>query len=145
MRTVPDIKHLLKPLETNIREKLLPALANGQTITECDRAIIELPPRLGGLGIQDPRKLAEIEYNNSKKLTAKLTNFIVQQEEHGDVDLAEQQRIRSEIAKDRAKRQKEDGENIKRNLTGDLKRKMEMAQEVGASNWLTVMPIRASA
>ena len=77
MRTVPNIGTQLQPLETAITDKLIPALANGLTPDELQRAIIALPPRLGGLGIPNPNGKAEFEHQNSKKLTAKLTQFIV--------------------------------------------------------------------
>ena len=158
MRTVPNIEHLFLPLEKTIREKLLPALAGRHYPNERDRAIIALPPRLGGLGLQNPVGQAETEHQNSKALTAKLTQLIVAQEDRGEVDMAEQMKIKTEIAKTRETKQKNDMEGIKINLREreegendierstrqrDIERRMDMAQETGASNWLTALPIRA--
>ncbi|XP_063615254.1 uncharacterized protein LOC134788297 [Penaeus indicus] len=95
MRTVPGIGHLLEPLEQTIKRELLPALIGGCNPTDVEWSIFELPPRKGGLWIPNPCKLADIEYENSIKLTAK-----------------------------------------------DTKRRLQMTQEVGASNWLTTLPIR---
>ena len=145
MRTVPNIGHLFEPLENAIKEKLIPALAGGHSPSTRDREILALPPRLGGLGIPNPRGSAESEYQNSKKLTAKLTSLIVEQDERGEMDLAEQRKISREISKARETEQKRDSEAIKNNMQGDpdMIRRMDMAQEVGASNWLTALPIRA--
>ena len=64
MRTVPNIKDLLNPLENAIRQKLIPALAGGHNPTQLDREIIALPPRLGGLGMPNPIKIADAEHQN---------------------------------------------------------------------------------
>ena len=148
MRTVPDIGDQLRPLETAISQTLIPALANGLVPTYRERAIIALPPRLGGMGIPNPVGMATIEHQNSKKLTASLTQFIVAQDERGEVDQAEQLKTRMEISKARELKQKKDLDHIKLNIPpgndrNNMKRRLEMAQEVGASNWLTALPIRA--
>ena len=145
MRTVPNIEHLLLPLEETIQEKLLPALAGRHHPSVRDRAIIALPPRLGGLGIPNPLGQAETELQNSKALTAKLTQMIVAQDERGEVDPSEQMKIRNEISKARETKQKNDRDSIKNNLAEriDVGRRMDMVQETGASNWLTALPIRA--
>ena len=72
--------------------------------------------------------------------------MIVAQDETGEVNLAEQMKKSKEISKARETEQKRESEVIKNiNLPNDsdMKRRMEMAQEVGASNWLTALPIRA--
>ena len=158
MRTVPNIgtppetddteTSPLQPLETAIRAKLIPALANEHVPDFLERAMIALPPRLGGMGIPNPVRTADFEYQNSKKLTAKLTEFIVAQDERGKLDQAEQLKIRLEISKARETEQKKAYDHFKLNLPrqndgNNLIRRMEMAQEVGASNWLTALPIRA--
>ena len=144
LRTVPNISELLMPLETTIAQKLIPSLAGGRNPAELDRAIVALPPRLGGMGIPIPNEIADMEHQNSKKLTAKLTQLIVDQDESGEVDLSELVKTRIEIAKEREKRQKNKSDLIKDELVDiNMKRRLEMAQEVGASNWQTALPIKA--
>ena len=147
MRTVPNIGPLFAPLEATIREKLLPELTGRHILAREDpeRAIIALPPRLGGLGIPNPWKIADTEHQNSMKLTAQLTQRIVDQDESTEIDLAEQWNITREISKAREAEQKTESEQIKTNLenNSDRIRRLDMAQEVGASNWLTALPIRA--
>ena len=113
MRTVPNIKDLFRPLEATIRYHLLPALMGGHFLTDCERAVFALPPRLGGLGIPNAVRLAESEHQNSKQLTSKLTQRIVAQDESGEIDLAEQMTITREISKTRERQQKEDLEGVK--------------------------------
>lgn len=143
LRTVPDIGHLLEPLESAIRRVLIPALTNGRCPNDQKRKLLELPPRLGGLGIPNPQDLAPYEFQNSLNLTATLTENITTQDEQSEVSIEETRIIRTEIAKNRENRQKNEMLNLMEQLQGNLKRKVEMAQEVGASNWLTALPIRA--
>ena len=148
MRTVPNIEDQLHPLEIAIKQSLIPALANGHIPSDVEREIVALPPRLGGMGMPNAGGMTEFEYQNSKKLTAKLTQLIVAQDERGEVDQAEQQKTRMDISKARETRQKKESDTIKLNLSqrndpNYMKRRLNMAQEVGASNWLTALPIRA--
>ena len=48
MRTIPNISQLLEPLEQVIRTKFLPALLEGRSVTDDERKLLSLPPRLGG-------------------------------------------------------------------------------------------------
>ena len=50
MRTVPNISQLPGPLEQVIRTKFLPALLVGRSVTDDERKLLSLPPRLGGMG-----------------------------------------------------------------------------------------------
>ncbi|XP_063588678.1 uncharacterized protein LOC134765814 [Penaeus indicus] len=113
MRTVPGTEQLFEPLEEIIRKELIPALSGGRNPTAIERAILALPPRLGGLGITDPCRIANTEHQNSIKLTTSLTQYIIAQDSLTQPD------------------QKE------------MKKRLEMASEVGASNWLTTLPIRS--
>ena len=70
MRTVPNIgtppetddteTSPLQPLETAIRAKLIPALANERVLDPIERAMIALPPRLGGMGIPNSVGMADL-------------------------------------------------------------------------------------
>merc|ERR1712002_62660 len=116
MRTIPNIGNLLGPLERTIRHKLIPALTGGHILTDGERGVVALPPRLGGLGIPNPWGQAENEHQNSIKLTRKLTQRIVAQDDFGEIDLAEQMTITREITKARERKQKEESEQLKRNV-----------------------------
>ena len=64
-RTVPNIADLFEPLEHAIRETLIPNLI-GRKINDVERKMFELPVKLGGLGLYNPTKTADSEFNASK-------------------------------------------------------------------------------
>ena len=142
MRTVPNIEHLLEPMEAAIRTEIIPALTGRHNPTDLERWLMELPPRLGGLGIPSPCKLARFENENSRKLTDSLAHLIVNQDPHGEIDFGAQKRIRSEISNSRLAKQKEDFQRLQEDLSPDMQRRLNMAQEIGSSNWLTALPIK---
>ena len=54
MRTVPGISPLLRSLEDAIRTILVPVFVKSHTLTDEERAVLALPPRLGGMGLTNP-------------------------------------------------------------------------------------------
>ena len=73
MRTIPGISPLLKPLKNFIRNTL-PALLRSRTLGDDETALLTLPPRLGGMGITSPERLADEENSiNLINLTRTLT------------------------------------------------------------------------
>ena len=54
MRTIPDIKHLLMPLEDVIHQVFIPSLTGRLACSDIERKILALPPRMGGLGLLNP-------------------------------------------------------------------------------------------
>merc|ERR1712002_765101 len=81
MKTVPNIEDLLLPLEKTMLHRLIPSIAGRRNLDFLDREIVALPPRLGGMGIPNPKRMAITEHENAKKLTARLTQLIVEQDE----------------------------------------------------------------
>ena len=142
MRTIPAIGSQLKPLEDAIRSKLIPALTEGRVVTDDERLLLSLPPRLGGLGLVAPTEIADLEFQLSSVSTAKLTNAIKDQLETlppdfdslSKDDKLESKRLRSKFYVD-----------LHRELVGrfnpSLKRANEISMEKGASNWLTAIPL----
>lgn len=70
-RVVPDIQHLLQPIEDAIRTYVLPHL------TPQERRLIALPARLGGLGITNPVEQSQAEHEASLQVTAPLIDAIL--------------------------------------------------------------------
>ena len=58
-RTVPKSSSCYEPLETAIRNKLIPAITGRSSCSDVERELYELPCRLGGLGISNPVKTAD--------------------------------------------------------------------------------------
>ena len=79
MRTIPEISHLLIPIEDVIRTKFIPAITNGVFVSDEERIILSLPPKYGGLGLPIFPKISNDEYANSVYITTKLTDNIVNQ------------------------------------------------------------------
>ena len=143
LRTIADIGELMGPLENCIRYSFIPAITNGHTCSDEERLILTLPPRLGGLGIPNPVTIADQEYNNSIKVTSALAERIITQEQWNVVDEQNIKEIKSKISKERCITQENCLKEILPNLSDQMKRKLTLAQETGASNWLSALPIRA--
>ena len=77
-RTIPNIEDLFKPLEDCISQVFIPALL-GRAVSDTERAIFELPTKLGGLNITNPVNTAQKEYDWSRTLTQNLTSKIKSQ------------------------------------------------------------------
>ena len=80
MGTVENFENFMLPLDKVIKQKLIPALLNDFQISDELRSLIAFPCKLGGMGITDSIEIANKEYVNSRELTKKLTNVIIQQE-----------------------------------------------------------------
>ena len=140
---MPGIEDLMKPLEESICKDFIPAITNRSDLTEAERHLLTLPPRMGGLGIINPTKLSSSEYENSLLLTRTMRNHIIDQDIKGHIDDRELQQIGNDIAKRREKKQEQELKSILERLQDSTKKKVEMARETGASNWLSSLPIRA--
>ena len=80
MRTIPDV---------TIRNWLIPAVTGGRTCNEEEFKLLSLPTRYGGLAFPIFHEQAEVEYKDSRKITAELTSLITfQQMEYAVVELA---------------------------------------------------------
>ena len=143
MRTIPDISPLLRPLENTIRDIFLPKLVKSVALCDSMRDMLALPPKLGGMGISSPVKRADDENANSINLTKSLTERIVSQDARSEIDQNLVIEEKKKISRDRQQAQKITLEQLKTRLPDDRVRKILAAQETGASNWLTSLPLRA--
>ena len=141
-RTVNGIGHLFQPLEDTIRKTLIPALC-GRDVSDVERRIFALPYRCGGMGILNPMKTAQLEFDTSKRITADLSDIILRQ----DLSLAALDRGKIAECKSEMKRLK--GEALKQEclllhegLDPKVSRLLKAAQETGASSWLAALPIQ---
>ena len=116
----------------------------GSKVKDLVRILIALPPKLGGMGITNPIEIANDEYENSIRLTQNLTKMIINQDWFGSIDENEINEIKKSIAKGREMKQREQLKSILDNedLTEMERKKIEICQEPGASNWLTAPPLR---
>ena len=142
MRTVKDISETFAPLELAIRSKLIPALTEGRMVTDDERLLLALPPRLGGMGLIDPTKICDLEYQLSRIATAELTEAIKSKK----VTLPDDFDSKSKKDKARVKKMRVDfyqkvSADLLERVSPDLAKTIHLAKEKGASNWLTSLPL----
>ena len=142
IRTIPDIKTLLTPIDDVIDENLIPALTEGQILNFDDRALLSLPVRLGGLGIPIFSKLSEEEYANSKSATETLVKKIVRQDSVYVYDKARDNEVNLNIKKKREKYQNDLLEQLRSRMSKEKIRSNDIARMKGTSNWLTSLPLK---
>ena len=140
MRTLEDISEEFKPLEDAITNKLLPAITGNSTLTRHERQILSLPCRLGGLGIEDPAAISDQHYLDSLHANEPLTDTIFEQQNELSVEtIAAQKAKKAELSeKNRAAAQARYLELYEAS-SPEIKRCLVLAQEKGASSWLTSM------
>ena len=143
IRTIPSISHLLQPLEDILRHQLIPNLTGRPPPNNSEHDLLALPARLGGIGLTNPLDLSHVEYTASQKIAQPLTNHILQQLTTYPVHIKEKQ-LASKAANYRLKRhqlQQTASDLLSTLLPPHLQQAMTLAQEKGASSWLTTLPI----
>ena len=141
-RTIPNIGHLFQPLETIIRDELIPALTGKHSVSEEIRNLLTLPVRLGGLGIVNPVQQAQSHYQASKNITSTISLMLKEQA----ITIPPEMNEAITTAKKVAKAEKKSKENkavqeLSEKGSHDLQRSIALSREKGASNWLTVLPL----
>ena len=142
LRTIQGIDALLQPLENVLRNKLIPALTDGRHVTDDERKLLSLPPRLGGMGLIMPSEIADEEFEFSTAATVHLTNAIKEQLIELPPGLDQKSReAKAGIRKARRGKQNLILEDLVSRMTPAEKRANEISRDTGASNWLTSLPI----
>ena len=142
IRTIPNLKDVLKPLDTILDEKFIPAITEGHVLSGDDRKLLALPVRLGGLGIPIFREICDQEFENSLKMTKKLRENIVAQEPIFVQDQAAERSIELRIKKDRQDQHEKILTSLRGKMNKDQLRGNDLAQMKGASSWLTSLPLK---
>ena len=143
LRTTPGIATELEPIEKAIREKFLPAITGQPFIPDTLRSIMALPTRMGGLGVENPCHMADLEYQNSLKATEELQKAIQKQ----DVEYIPNPEIEKALAlgikTGKANYHKECREKIIQLIKPREARNLDLLSEKGASTWLTCLPLQS--
>ena len=148
----PSVEDLLKPLETVIRQKIIPALTGQPPPDDTTRKLLALPPRFGGLGISDITAIAKVQQQVSKEVSDPLVNLITEKLDNGEIGggcLADEiikATAEQRLAKQRLKRQNEqelkiEAETVVASLPPAQRDCALAAQEKGASSWVGAVPI----
>ena len=105
--------------------------------------LLALPARLGGMALTNPTSVADVEFSASRKVSNPLRNAILQQsfEYTGEV-VHEQVEAKNEVHKMKRDQSSQAADSLKKSLSVSLQRSMDLAQEKGASIWLTSIPIQ---
>ncbi|CAH3171415.1 unnamed protein product, partial [Porites lobata] len=148
LRNLPDIAPFLEPLERTIVDLLVPAITEHVTTQE-ERDLLELPVRLGGLGLVNPARTASQEYEaHQRGLSSSLYNYsgpLVRQivkQAHEPPDETEIKTLQASARREKDELLKMQCEQMRESLPSKTERAVELATEKGASNWLTVIPIK---
>ena len=100
-----------------------------------------LPARHEGMAIINPVAIADMEFDVSTRLTAPLVALIIAHERAFGTCHGEQMLVRIGTKKMKRRREEEAAKDISERLPENMKRCMILAQEKGASSWLTVKPL----
>ena len=138
-RTVPDITRLFQPLEDVIRTQFIPCLTGRAPPHDLERNLLSLPPRLDGLGISNPTATSDTEYTASRSVCKPLYNLILLHDAGYPTEAIEQQvEAKKEVHSLKLKHSQGSASNLRPQLANSTQRSMDLAQEKGASNWLTL-------
>ena len=140
-RTMDNSAEHLRQVEDAISGHFIPSLTGQNVPGGVQRELFALPARMGGLGLVNPSKAAEEEYATSCKVTAPLSQRIVSQTKQLGQSSEDVSKLKKELSREKAKRQAQLAEEIRKKLPTDTLRTVEAASEKGASSWLTVLPL----
>jgi hypothetical protein len=141
IRTIPNISNLLQPIEQTIRNKFIPAITGGHYCSDEERELFSLPVKLGGLGIRNLTDWSDIEYNNARSITEKLTTNITEQKKNFNMTKEELSTIKNEMKKARKDRNTNKLSHLRHNMSDKQRRQNDILQESASSNWLTTIPL----
>ena len=146
MRTLNNIQHIFQPLEDCIKNYFLPTFIKHH-FNELDRAIFSLPAKFGGLGIFDPTKICQYEYQYSREATAPLTEAIKLQKtqltmEEGIELNSKIASAKSIISNQKSLQHQKHLQEIKGSLPEDRAKHLDLLCKKGTSSWLTTLPLK---
>eukprot|EP00731_Ephydatia_muelleri_P000748 Em0001g748a len=140
--TVPNISTFFTPIEDIIMSNLIPSLTGRAPPGDLERLLLSLPPRIGGLGFTIPTNLSAIEFDASTTVTKPLYDLILQKKTHYPLSVIEAQiQAKKQLHQLKQQQTKDTVANLLPQLSEFFQRSMVLAQEKGASSWLTTLPI----
>ena len=106
------------------------------------RQVYSLPVRMGGLGFEIPQVECDLNYENSKIMTAQLANAIFNQDSRLEIDDEEQVTASKLVSKRRREHSTVLMDQIREEISDSLFKLLLLSSEKGASIWLTSLPLR---
>jgi hypothetical protein len=93
------------------------------------------------MGLANPTSNSAHAFQASLRITAPLVALIASQDFHQTVEKADQLNIKKQVKKTNRELQQKRARDTTAQLTPQLQRSVELAQEKGSSAWLTVLPM----
>ncbi len=112
-------------------------------MTENERKLLSLSPKLGGLGLPIFSVACVHEYENSRSLTSQSIQNIHHQKRDFDVNIILLKKTKELIHKENQKRKELLLEQLKQSMSRREQRSVELASLKAASSWLTFMPSKS--
>ena len=139
MRTIPNMRNSIEPLDNIITQKFIPNLLNS-VVTEQERQLFSLPIRKGGIGIPILSETCDTQFENSISISSPLKSIIVDQlDTLPDVQLVND--IKNEKQRQKEKDLNEKVKQVDENLSPQMKKAVEDTRLPGVSSWLSVLPL----
>ena len=134
-RTTPEAFKEMDEIEINVRHQLLPSITGKNHITDEDRNLFALPLRMGGLDLLSNTELSR-NYECSLAICDPLEN--------SDPEIAETEQtlINRNIKTERQNITLSKKAKIMKNRSSEKKLTINLASQKGASNWLSVLPLK---
>ena len=121
--TLPNLSNHFQHLENTIRSVFIPTLTRNPPSNYSDHELFALPARLGGLGLRNPARNCNLEYNASKLISEPLVKLTVkQQAEYSDECLADQMKARSMVHQQRCQQATQAAEHLMSTLSTTRRR-----------------------
>ena len=137
MRTIKNTSTLFTLLENANHQQFIPALTGREPCSQEERELLSLTACLGNLNITDPTAIAKKQFSNSQTISKQLTQMIINQT--NTPTMPQLQPIKSLLRRQNRELNETKAETVRETLPQPLKRAMDLAQEKGASIWLTAL------
>ncbi|KAG1654807.1 Down syndrome cell adhesion molecule-like protein Dscam2 [Nymphon striatum] len=140
LRTIPDIREYLHPIEEVIRHTFIPAICENRSCSDDERELLSLPVKMGGLGIPDITRTADLEHQASRSITHRLTMKIVHQNDPQDT--FELEPLSTNIT-NKSEYHNQLIDSLREKMTPHELKANEIACSDGASIWLSSLPLKS--
>ena len=141
LRTIPDIKNFLHPIDETIKSRFIPAISGGQICSDNERLLLSLPTRYGGLAIPIFNEISSLQHLYSRRITKSLSDAIREQKLGYDIDEAKVKEEKNKISTEKDEQYKAVLEKIRSKMNEKQIRLNDINQEKGVSSWLNAYPL----
>ena len=132
----------MQPLEAVIRQKfILQLLGEKNPISDTERKLFALPVKLGGLAIDNPVSDTQGKFEQSVKLTSELMELIGTSAREYSVESASLRILKRSLRETRKLEAHLQASELRKSLTPEMQRAMDVAEEKGVSTIFSVKPL----